>query len=131
MSTPPSLAHRVRNGSIRVGLWASAFTFLFVEGYALQDQLAIGQASVVFILGTACLSAGLCIGLFALTAGLGLAASLFVIEQPRRQSQEPSGRIGPEYYGRNPRIYPRIKPDTIRRPASVSKRKRHFRRLGS
>ena len=131
MSTQPSPAQRVRNGSLQLGLWASAIAFLFVEGYALHDQLAIGQASVRFMVGTAFLSAGLCIGLFALIAAVGLAASGFFSEQPRRQAQEPSGSIGPVYYSSNPRIYPRIKPDAIRRPASVSKRKRHFRRLGS
>jgi hypothetical protein len=117
MSTAPSPAYRVRNGSIRVGLWASAFAFLLVEGYALQDQLAIGRASVMFILGTAFLSAGLCIGLFALIASVGLAASVFFSEQPPKQS-EPSGSIGPINHSSNPRAYPRIKPDTIRRPAS-------------
>jgi hypothetical protein len=60
-----------------------------------------------------------------------LAASVFFSEQPPRRPEEPSGSIGPVYYSSNPRIYPRIKPDAIRRPASVSKRKRHFRRLGS
>ena len=131
MSTQPSPAQRVRNGSLQLGLWASAIAFLFVEGYALHDQLAIGQAIVRFMVGTALLSAGLCIGLFALIAAVGLAASVFFSEQPPRRSEEPSGSIGPINYGRHPRIYSRVKPDAIRRPASVSKRKRHFRRLGS
>jgi hypothetical protein len=131
MSTPPSPAHRVRNLSIRVGLWASTFAFFFLESYALQDQLAIGHASMSFILGTALLSAGLCIALFALVAAIGLAASVFFSEQPPRRSEELSGSIGPINHGRNPRIHARIKPDAVRRPASVSKRQRHFRRLGS
>ena len=112
-------------------MWASALIFLFVEGYALHDQLAIGHASVRFILGTAFLSVGFCIGLFALIAVVGLLASVFFSEQPPRRSEEPSGSIGPINYGRHPRIYSRVKPDAIRRPASVSKRQRHFRRLGS
>jgi hypothetical protein len=112
-------------------LWASALIFLFVEGYALHDQVAIGHASVRFILGTAFLSVGLCIGLFALIAVVGLLASAFFSEQSPGQSQDPLGSIRPVYYSGNPRIYPRVKPDAIRRPASVSKRKRHFRRLGS
>jgi hypothetical protein len=82
---------------------------------------------VMFMLGTALLSAGICIGLFALIAGIGLAASVFFSEQP----QAPSGGIGPIDHGGNPRTLARIKPDTIRRPSPVSKRKRHFRRLGS
>src|SRR6516225_4609962 len=118
MNTQPSPAHRVRNGSIRVGLWASTFAFFFLESYALQDQLAIGRATVMFILGTAFLTAGLCIGLFALIAAIGLAASLLFSEQSRSQPQERSGGIGPINYRSNPRAYPRIKPDAIRRPAS-------------
>ena len=131
MSVLPSPAQRVRNGSLRLGLWASTIAFLFVEGYALHDQLAIGQASVRFMIGTALLSAGLCMGLFALIAAVGLAASVFFSEQPARRSEEPSGSNGPINYGRNARIYARIKPNAIPRPSSVSKRKRHFRRLGS
>ena len=122
-----SPARRVRSGSMRLGLWASALAFLLVEGYALQDQWEIGHAGVMFMLGTALLSAGICIGLFALIAGIGLAASLFFSEQP----QAPSGGIGPIDNGGNPRALPRIKPDTIRRPSLVSKRKGHFHRLGS
>jgi hypothetical protein len=104
---------------------------LFIDGYALQDQLEIGHASAMFMLGTALLAAGICIGLFAVIVAVRLAASAFFSEQPPGRSQEPSGSIGPVGYGSNPRIYSRIKPDTIRRPAFVSKCERHFRRLGS
>jgi hypothetical protein len=77
MSTS-SRAHRIRSGSIRLGLWVSAITFLLIEGYALQDQLEIGHASVLFMLGRACLSAAVSIGLFALIAAIGWAASVFL-----------------------------------------------------
>lgn len=71
----PSPAHRVRIGSIRLALWVSALAFLFIDGYALQDQFAIGHTSVMFMLRTAFLGAGICIELFALIAAIGLAAS--------------------------------------------------------
>jgi hypothetical protein len=80
----------------------------------------------MFMLGTAFLSAGICIRLFTLIAGIGLAASLFLSDQP----QTPSGGIGPIDHSSNPRALPRIKPDTVRRPSPISKRKRHFYRLG-
>jgi hypothetical protein len=99
---------------------------LLVEGYALQDQWEIGHASLMFMLGTALLSAGICIGLFTLIAAIGLVASVFFSDQP----QAPSSGIGPIDHGSNPRAFTRIKPDTVRRPSSVSKRKRHFHRLG-
>ena len=99
-----SPARRVRSRSIGLGLWASAIAFLFIEGYALQDQLTIGRASMMFMLGTALLSAGICIGLFGLITAIGLAASVFLREQPPRPSQEPSGSIGPVDCDSNPRI---------------------------
>lgn len=83
-----SPARRIRTGSIRLGLMVSAIAFMFIEGYALQDQLTIGQASLMFMLGTALLSAGVCIGLFALITAIGLAASVFFSEQKREQREE-------------------------------------------
>lgn len=126
-----SPARHIRRGSLLLGLTASAIAFLFIEGYALQDQLEIGHASAMFMLGTALLAAAICVGLFAVIVAVGLAASAFFSEQLPGQSQEPSGCIRPVDNGSNPRIFSRIKPDTIRRPAFVSKRKRHFRGFGS
>jgi len=126
-----SPARRVRSGAIRLGLWASAIAFLFIEGYALQDQLEIGHASAMFMLRTALLGAGFCIGLFVVITAMGLAASVFFSEQPRRQSHGSSGSIGPIDNGSNPRAFPFIKPDTIRHPSPISKRKRDLHRLGS
>jgi hypothetical protein len=56
-------------------IWVSALAFFVIEGYVLQDQLAIGHASAIFMLGTACLIAGACIGLFAILMAIGLAVS--------------------------------------------------------
>jgi hypothetical protein len=72
-----SPARRVRSGSIRLAAWVSVLSFVVVGGYALEDQWEIGHASLVFMLGTALLAAGICIALFAFIAAIGLAASLF------------------------------------------------------
>jgi hypothetical protein len=127
----PSAARRVRSWFLRVGLWASAIAFLLIESYALQDQWAIGHASLLFMVGTALLSAAVCIGFFAIIAVVGLAASVFFSEQPPEQSQGSSCGIRPIDYSSNPRTFRLVKPDTIRRPVPVSKRKRYLRRLGS
>jgi hypothetical protein len=54
-----SPARRVRSSFVTFSIWVSALAFFVVEGYALQDQLAIGHASAIFIFGTACLTASL------------------------------------------------------------------------
>ena len=76
-----SPARRLCSGSIRLGLWLSAIAFLLIEGYALQDQWEIGHASTMFMLGTALLGAGICVGLFTVIAAIGLAASVFFSER--------------------------------------------------
>ena len=42
------------------GFWASTVAFVVIEGDALLDQSEIGHASILFMLGTACLAAGAC-----------------------------------------------------------------------
>jgi Na+-driven multidrug efflux pump len=84
-------------------IWVSALAFFVVEGYVLQDQLAIGHAGGIFILGTAGLIAGACIGLFALLMAIGLAISaVFSSEEPGLQQSRDfrgvaaaSGQTGP------------------------------------
>jgi hypothetical protein len=50
----------------------SAFAFFVIEGYVLHDQWEIGHASAMYMLGTAFLVAGFCIGLFAIIGyGIG------------------------------------------------------------
>jgi len=103
---------------------AAAVAFLLIEGEALQDQLTIGQASTMFMLGTAFVGAGICIGLFGLITAIGLIASVFFSERPPRQSQVPSNIVGPADYDSTPRIRPRIKTIITRRSSVVSKRRR-------
>jgi hypothetical protein len=89
-----SRARRIRAGFLRVGLWASAAAFVLIEGYALPDQWLIGHASVLFMFGTALLSAGACIGLFALISAVGFVVSLFFGESAGEPVQDPSGGVG-------------------------------------
>ena len=102
MSTT-SPEHRIRNGSIRLGLWASLLTFLLIEIYALPDQWEVGRASVAFVL--AFLGAGVSIGLFAVIVVTGMVASRFLLfsERSHGQSPGPSGSNGPMGYGSRPR----------------------------
>lgn len=73
-------------------IWVSAVAFFVVEGYALQDQLAIGHASAIFMFGTACLTAGACLGLFAILMAIGLAVSAVFGEEPApQQSRDTRG----------------------------------------
>jgi hypothetical protein len=88
----PSPARRVRSTFMTFSILVSALGFFVVEGYALQDQLAIGHASAIFMLGTACLTAGACIGLFAILMAIGLAVSAVFSEEPApRQSRDIRG----------------------------------------
>ena len=122
---------RVRGGFMRFALWTSALAFFAIEGYFFQHQLEIGHASAMFMLGTAFLIAGFCIGLFAIIVAIGLVISAAFSDQPPdHQSQEPSGSTGPINHRGNPRTYAGVKPNATRRPALLSKSKRHFRRLG-
>jgi hypothetical protein len=88
MSTS-SLAHRIRSSFIRLGLWASVLTFLFIETDTIPDQWKIGRASVVLLL--ALLAVGVSIGVFVAVAAIGMVASAFAT----KQSQGPSGSNGP------------------------------------
>jgi hypothetical protein len=65
-----------------IGLWTSALAFVVIEGYVLQDQLAIGHASRMFMFGSACLVAAVCIGLFAIIMAIGLAVSAAFSDEP-------------------------------------------------
>jgi hypothetical protein len=89
-------ARRIRSGSISLGLWASALTFLLIEVYAIPDQWRIGRVSVVLML--ALLTAGVSIGLFAVIAVIGMIASAFFSERPSKRSQGSPGSSGPIHY---------------------------------
>jgi hypothetical protein len=75
MMSDPQPARRVRSMFMSFGLWTSAVAFVVIEGYALIDQTEIGHASTMFMLGTACLAAAACMGLFAIIMAIGLVIS--------------------------------------------------------
>jgi uncharacterized protein YqgC (DUF456 family) len=68
-----SPADRARRASMRLGIVIAVLAFLVVGSDVLLDQWITGYASAEFILGTAALIAGICIGLFAIIGALGLA----------------------------------------------------------
>jgi hypothetical protein len=128
----PSPAQRLRTRFVSFGLWTAVAAFVAIEGDALLDQSEIGHASAVFMLGTACLAAAACLGLFAVITAVGLAVSaMFSDEPPPEQSQGSSGSVRPVNDHGYPRTDTGIKPDATRRPALLSKSKRHLRGLGS
>ena len=67
---------------MRLGFLVAVLAFLVLGSDVLLDQWIIGYASAQFILGTAALIAGVCIGLFAIIAGLGLAVAAALRHRP-------------------------------------------------
>jgi hypothetical protein len=70
-------AIRLLRQFMRVGFLISLTAFFVLGCTVLIDQWIAGQVSVTFMLGTALLLAGLCTGLFAAVAAMGLALSMF------------------------------------------------------
>jgi hypothetical protein len=62
--------------SMRLGFVTALTAFFLLACSVLIDQWIAGQVSMIFLLGTALLLAGLCTGLFAAVAGIGLALSM-------------------------------------------------------
>jgi hypothetical protein len=87
----PSPEHRVRSSCVRFGLWTSTLAFFVIEGYVLHDQWEIGHASAMYMLGTAFLIAGFCIGLFAIIVAIGLMISAVQREPTHRASRSARG----------------------------------------
>jgi hypothetical protein len=92
-------------------LWASALAFFLIEGDALHDQLAIGHASAIFILGTACLTVAACAGLFAILMAIGLAVSAAFSDEPAAPpSPGPSDGADPVDHRSDQRANTSVKP---------------------
>jgi hypothetical protein len=90
-----SPARRVRRAFMRVGILISALAFFLVGGTTLFDQWIAGYASARFMLGTAFLSAGACVGLFGLVAAVGAAVScLFTDAAPGERLRQPLPDLG-------------------------------------
>jgi hypothetical protein len=69
-------AIRLLRQSVRLGFLTSLTAFCVLGCTILIDQWIAGQVSATFMLGTALLLAGLCTGLFAAVAAIGLAISM-------------------------------------------------------
>ena len=69
---PARLARRI---FIRLSALIAILAFFVLGSTVLLDQWIIGRASAGFILGTAVLIAGMCTGLFAVIAAIGLMIS--------------------------------------------------------
>lgn len=67
---------RVFRAFMRLGVLIAVVTFVVVGSDVLLAQWIGGSASAEFIFGTAALIAGICIGLFAIIAAIGLAVAV-------------------------------------------------------
>jgi hypothetical protein len=83
-----SPARRVRRALMRASLLISFFIFLLLGGTILIDQWIAGHASGRFILGTAFVTAGVCLALFAILAGIGAAISIAFSDEPSLPEQQ-------------------------------------------
>src|SRR5262245_58887715 len=84
---------RVSHAFIRFGVLIAAVAFLVVGSDVLLDQWITGSARTEFILGTALLIAGMCVGLFAFIAAIGLAVSGVLAALQRHFPQDKSERV--------------------------------------
>jgi len=73
----------LRDRSFRIGLAAAVAGFLAAGVPMLLDQWILGQASALFILGTALVLAGICTGMFAAIVAAGLLVSLLCGDHDR------------------------------------------------
>ncbi len=86
-----SPAGRVRGRFMSFGIWGAALAFAVIEGDALLDQSEIGHASILFMVGTACLAAAGCLALFAFITAIGVVVSAAFSEEPlHSQSADPA-----------------------------------------
>jgi hypothetical protein len=90
-----SPADRACRAFMRVGLLIAVTAFVVVGGDVLLAQWIIGSHSVEFVLGTAALIAGICLGLFAVIAAIGLVvAAVLRKAEMHRSSPEMQQGLG-------------------------------------
>jgi len=82
-----SPADRVRRVFFGLSAFISVLAFILIGGTMLCDQWIAGYASAGFILGTALLNAGACLGLFAVIAAIGSAVSIVFSDETPPQEQ--------------------------------------------
>jgi hypothetical protein len=88
-----SPARRARRAFMQLSAAVSIAVFLLLGSTVLLDQWIIGQASARFMIGTAMLIVGFCIGLFAIIAAIGLLVSAPLRDDPQDDAphHEPGG----------------------------------------
>jgi hypothetical protein len=89
-----SPADRAFRAFTRLGALVALVLFLMVGSDVLLGQWITGYASAIYIFGTAALLAGICVGLFALIAAIGLAVA-FAFRQPAEPETPPVEDEGP------------------------------------
>jgi hypothetical protein len=111
---------------MRFSLWTSALAFVVIEGYVLLDQVAIGYSSTMYMFGSACLVAAMCIGLFAIIMAIGLAISAAFSDEP---TPDQSHQIQDAAAGTGAHIGPRpgISPVLGRPGSQISQERRRIR----
>jgi hypothetical protein len=127
----PSPARRVRGRFMSFGLWASVVAFAVIEGDALLDQSEIGHASTTFMLGTACLAAAACLGLFAVISAMGLAVSAAFSDEPLQQQCQDASAVAVAHVGQPPAISlapKRSRPRRRRQPPRIHALAREVRK---
>ena len=85
---------RVSHAFIRYGVIIALVAFLVVGSDVLLDQWITGNARTEFILGTAALIAGICLGLFAVVAAIGLVVATVMALVQRRSPDDQSDSAG-------------------------------------
>ena len=83
--SPPNRPHRAL---LRLSLLISVLVFFFLGSSVLLDQWIMGLAGAGFIFGTSMVIAGLCVGLFAIVAAIGLAISAAFWDERKQEGQD-------------------------------------------
>jgi hypothetical protein len=74
---------RADGALLRLSLLISVLAFFFLGSSVLLDQWIMGLAGAGFIFGTWMVIAGLCLGLFAIVASIGLGISAAFRDEPK------------------------------------------------
>jgi hypothetical protein len=76
---------RAQGALLRLSLLISVLAFFVLGGSVLLDQWIMGLAGAGFIFGTWMVIAGLCLGLFAIVAAIGLGISAAFWDEPKQE----------------------------------------------
>ena len=76
---------RADGALLRLSLLISILAFFFLGGSVLLDQWIMGLAGAGFIFGTWMIIVGLCLGVFAIVAAIGLGISAAFRGEPKQE----------------------------------------------